>query len=114
MALLKAFRVEQTEPARFYSALAEDSVNLLAPYTSFAQQTVLDVGAGRPEFAAAFTSRGATYVATDADVDALGPLRGTPIVAASGDALPFHDAAIDVCFCSNVFEHVSRPETAGF
>jgi SAM-dependent methyltransferase len=113
VALLKAFRVEQSEPARFYSLLAEDSVRLVEPYTALNGRTVLDVGAGRPEFAAAFTSRGATYVATDADVDALRPLRDNAVVAGSGEALPIRDSAIDVCFCSNVFEHVRRPTKLG-
>ena len=48
--LFSDFRVEQTDPARFYTALAADSVGQLAHYTDgeTLQGTVLlDVGGGR-------------------------------------------------------------------
>ena len=52
--LFRSFLVEQTEPERFYSTLADDSIELLREHTELAGRTVLDVGAGPSEFARAF------------------------------------------------------------
>ncbi|HTY73683.1 MAG TPA: class I SAM-dependent methyltransferase [Actinomycetes bacterium] len=111
--LVRAFAVEQTEPQRFYSVLAEDSVGTVLAYTDLAGRVVLDVGAGRPEFAAAFEERGARYVAADPERADLRADSRVVLVAARGEALPFADGGVDVCFCSNVFEHVVRPERLG-
>jgi SAM-dependent methyltransferase len=110
-ALLADFRVEQTDPARFYSALAADSVGQLAGYHDLEGSTVLDVGGGPGYFRDAFRAAGATYWALDADVGELSG-RGTieeGTVIGDGMRLPFRDGAVDVCYSSNVLEHVSRP-----
>jgi SAM-dependent methyltransferase len=104
--LLTAFRVEQTDPARFYRVLARDSVRMVAEHGSLAGRTVLDVGAGPVQFAEEFAAAGARYVALDADPREL-PTR--PAVAARGERLPVADGAVDVCFSSNVVEHVPAP-----
>jgi SAM-dependent methyltransferase len=104
--LLRAFRVEQTDPARFYGLLARDSVRLVEAHGPLAGRTVLDVGAGPMEFAAAFRAAGARYVALDADP---AELRTRPAVAARGERLPVADRSVDVCFSSNVVEHVPAP-----
>ena len=44
--LFSAFLVEQSEPQRFYSELAADSLELLREHTDLRGRTVLDVGAG--------------------------------------------------------------------
>ena len=44
--LFRSFLVEQTDPERFYSELAGDSIDLLREHTPLAGRTVLDVGAG--------------------------------------------------------------------
>jgi SAM-dependent methyltransferase len=105
MALLRAFRVEQTEPEAFYGLLARDSVRLVEEHGALAGRHVLDVGAGPKQFAAAFHRAGATYTALDSDPTQL--TRGG--VAGRGERLPVADNAVDVCFSSNVVEHVPAP-----
>jgi len=104
--LLRAFQVEQTDPARFYGLLARDSVRMVGEQGSLAGRTVLDVGAGPVQFAAAFAAAGARYVALDADP---AELRTRPAIAARGERLPLADRSVDVCFSSNVVEHVPAP-----
>jgi SAM-dependent methyltransferase len=109
--LLADFRHEQDDPRRFYSALAADSIGQLSGYLDLAGSTVLDVGGGPGYFRDAFERAGATYWALDADVGELSGLgsiaRGT--VVGDGMNLPFRDGAVDLCYSSNVLEHVSRP-----
>jgi SAM-dependent methyltransferase len=109
--LLREFRHEQPDPARFYTALAEDSAAQLSSYVDLDGATILDVGGGPGYFRAAFEAAGATYLALDADVGELSGLgevaRGT--VIGSGMQLPFRDACLDVCYSSNVLEHVPEP-----
>ena len=109
--LLREFRHEQPDPGRFYTALAEDSVRQLSSYVDLQGRLVLDVGGGPGMFRDAFTAAGATYVALDSDVGELAGLGeiGPGTVVGSGMALPFADAAVDVCFSSNVLEHVPEP-----
>jgi SAM-dependent methyltransferase len=104
--LLGAFRVEQTDPARFYGLLAQDSVRMVREHGSLTGRTVLDVGAGPVQFADAFAAAGARYVALDADP---AELRTRPALAARGERLPVADRSVDVCFSSNVVEHVPAP-----
>jgi SAM-dependent methyltransferase len=105
--LLNAFRAEQTDPERFYGLLARDSVRLVARHGSVACRTVLDVGAGPIQFARAFRSAGARYVALDPDRSELTGTR--PAVVGRGETLPIADGSVDVCFSSNVVEHVPAP-----
>lgn len=119
VSLLSDFRYEQTDPDRFYGALASDSLELIADLHAGATGrsldgvTVLDVGGGPGYFAEAFRGAGATYVPVEPDptemhaagLPAHGGLRG------SGMALPVRDASVDVCFSSNVAEHVPEPWT---
>lgn len=105
------FRVEQTDPGRFYSALAEDSVAQLSQHVPLDGAVLLDVGGGPGYFRDAFQRAGATYLSLDADV---GELAGLGEIAAgtvvgSGMNLPFADASVDVCYSSNVLEHVPEP-----
>lgn len=106
--LLDDFRYEQTDPRRFYTALAADSVGQLGQYADLGGATVLDVGGGPGYFRDAFSAAGATYFALDADV---GELSGQGTIAAGtvigdGMRLPFADDSVDVCYSSNVLEHV--------
>lgn len=109
--LLNEFRYEQPDPARFYTALAEDSAAQVASYAELDGAVVLDVGGGPGYFRRAFAARGARYLALDADV---GELSGAGDIApgtviGSGMALPFADGCIDVTYSSNVLEHVNDP-----
>ena len=110
--LFRAFLVEQTDPDRFYSALAADSVRQLGGYAALDGRVVLDVGGGPGYFADAFRAAGAHYVGVDPDTGELSA-RGEPaagMVRASGMALPFPTGALDVCYSSNVLEHVPDPD----
>ncbi len=112
-ALLAAFAVEQSDPARFYGLLAADTARQVAAYAPLEGRSVLDVGGGPGYFADAFRALGATYVGLDADAGELS-LHGRDVapgtVLGSGLALPFRDGAVDVCCSSNVLEHVPDPE----
>src|SRR5207245_1439985 len=110
--LLKAFRVEQTDPDRFYGELAADSVQQLSGYVGLEGATVLDVGGGPGYFAAAFRGAGARYVSVEADLGELSARSepGPGSVLGSALALPMQDGSVDVCYSSNVLEHVSDPE----
>ncbi len=111
--LLREFRYEQPDPARFYTALAEDSVQQLSRYVPLAGKLLLDVGGGPGYFREAFGSAGATYLALDADAGELAGLGRVPegTVLGSGMALPFRSGSVDVCYSSNVLEHVPEPWT---
>ncbi len=111
MRLFRAFGVEQTDPDRFYETLAEDSVGQLRQYVDLDGALMLDVGGGPGYFADAFRRAGATYYAIDSDLGELSG-RGQPApgtVLGSGMALPVADTAVDICFSSNVLEHVPDP-----
>ena len=109
--LLREFRYEQPDPARFYTAIADDSVAQLSHYVDLRDTRFLDVGGGPGYFRDAFTGAGASYLALDSDVGELAGLgtidEGT--VIGSGMQLPFRDGSVDVCFSSNVLEHVPEP-----
>jgi SAM-dependent methyltransferase len=109
--LLRAFRYEQPDPPRFYRALASDSAQQVGQYVDLAGKIVLDVGGGPGYFAEAFEEVGATYLSVDSDVgemSGLGEVRPGSVIG-SGMRLPFADASVDVCYSSNVLEHVPRP-----
>jgi SAM-dependent methyltransferase len=111
VALLRDFRVEQTDPDRFYRSLAADSVAQLSAYVPLAGRLLLDVGGGPGYFADAFRAAGAAYYAVDSDVGELSArgAAGPGTVLGSGMRLPVHDGAVDVCYSSNVLEHVPDP-----
>lgn len=109
--LLGEFRHEQDDPARFYTALAEDSVHQLAAYVDLRGAVLLDVGGGPGFFREAFEAAGAGYYSLDPDLGELareGAIAPGTVVG-SGLNLPFKDGAVDVCYSSNVLEHVSEP-----
>lgn len=122
--LLTEFRFEQSEPARFYGALARDTADMVDDLSrgvtgaGLRGRSVLDVGGGPGYFADAFADRGARYIGVEPDpaemhaAPGAGPAGGT-FVRASGLALPFADGCVDVCLSSNVAEHVPRPWRLG-
>ena len=122
--LLGRFRHEQRDAARFYGALAEDTAAMVtdlwrdANGTSPSGRTLLDVGGGPGYFAAAFADAGLHYIGVEPDRTEMhaGPAATgwhTTYVRASGMALPFADASVDVCLSSNVAEHVPQPWRLG-
>jgi SAM-dependent methyltransferase len=111
--LFRAFRVEQTDPDRFYRRLAADSVQQLSEYAALDGRTVLDVGGGPGYFEDAFREAGASYLALDSNVGELslhGRVPSRRTFLGSGVALPVRSQSVDVCYSSNVLEHVSEPE----
>ncbi|OBI29969.1 class I SAM-dependent methyltransferase [Mycobacterium sp. E2238] len=123
--LLSEFRFEQSEPARFYGALAADTAAMVgdlwlaATGESPAGRTLLDVGGGPGYFSAAFADAGIRYVGVEPDPSEMHATGPTPangtgnFVRASGMALPFADDSVDICLSSNVAEHVPRPWQLG-
>lgn len=111
VSLFKAFLHEQDDPEGFYSVLAADSVDQLSRFVDLAGTTVLDVGGGPGYFADAFRGAGATYVGLEPDAGEMAA-RGEPepgTLRASGEELPIRTGAVDVCYSSNVLEHVRHP-----
>lgn len=109
--LFRAFLREQSDPDHFYQTLAADSIGQLRRYAPLAGSTVLDVGGGPGYFAEAFRGAGARYIGVDPDVGELSA-RGAPgpgMLRASGSALPVRTGAVEVCYSSNVLEHVADP-----
>lgn len=115
--LLRSFRFEQTDPALFYGGIATDSVDLLGDFHTditgrdLTGTTVLDVGGGPGYFADEFARAGARYIPVEPDPSEM-HAAGIAVPAAvrgSGMALPFRDDAVDICFSSNVAEHIPDP-----
>ena len=109
---MRAFRLEQRRPEVFYGELARDSAAQLGALTDLRGAVLLDVGGGPGFFEDAFTGAGATYLALDADAGELalhGRVPGARTVIGSGMALPMRTGSVDVCYSSNVLEHVCRP-----
>jgi SAM-dependent methyltransferase len=109
--LFRAFRHEQTDRDTFYRVLAADSAAQVAAFAPLRDRVLLDVGGGPGYFSDAFGARGATYVGVDPDVGELSA-RGRPgqnMVRANGTRLPVRTGSVDVCYSSNVLEHVSAP-----
>ncbi|WP_068398099.1 class I SAM-dependent methyltransferase [Kribbia dieselivorans] len=109
--LFRAFKVEQTDPARFYGLLARDTVAQVSQWTALTGQRVLDVGGGPGYFADAFEAAGASYAGLEPDAGELtaAGITGQNTLRGSGLALPIADASVDVAFSSNVLEHVPAP-----
>src|SRR6266568_1256817 len=111
-ALVAACRVEQTEPDYFYRMLAADSVALTSCWAELDGALMLDVGGGPGYFAEEFEKAGARYLSVEYDASeaAAGHEDHRPAVVGDGQALPFRSGAFDLCFSSNVLEHVPDPE----
>lgn len=125
--LLREFRYEQTDPARFYGALAADTASMVTDLWAASHParpdhrgaTVVDVGGGPGYFASAFAGAGWRYIGVEPDPREMHAAGPTPadgpgtFLRASGLALPFADGSVDVCLSSNVAEHVAEPWRLG-
>ncbi|GAA2892529.1 class I SAM-dependent methyltransferase [Streptosporangium fragile] len=114
--LLGAFRKEQTDPDFFYGLLARDTVAQLASYTELDGALVADVGGGPGYFTDVLRAVGARPVCVDCDAGEMMARRGAaPDGAVLGSALdlPLATGSVDVCFSSNVLEHVPDPWRMG-
>jgi len=106
--LFRASRTEQTAPGAYYTALAQDTILQLRQYTGLDGRIVIDVGGGPGFFVRELNRMGARSFCVDADsgeMAALGPPEDGSIVA-SATRMPVASGAVDVCFSSNVLEHV--------
>lgn len=108
--LFRAFRSEQADQQSYYTTLATDTTAQLTTYTDLDGRTVVDVGGGPGFFAHEFRRHGARCVCVDVDAGELAG-QGAPSGGILGSALdlPLADASVDVCFSSNVLEHVPDP-----
>lgn len=111
VALLSAFRHEQDDPDAYYRLLAKDSVCQLRGYTPIGDKTVLDVGGGPGYFSEAFAAAGSKYLWVEPGLGEFTGLSapGPGMVVASGMELPVRTGSVDICYSSNVLEHVPRP-----
>ncbi|ETA08462.1 MULTISPECIES: class I SAM-dependent methyltransferase [Gordonia] len=110
--LLNDFRYEQSDPARFYGALAADTAEMVQAFVpDLDGGVILDVGGGPGYFADAFRARGAHYMSVEPDPTEMhaGGLEHRGSVRGSGQNLPFADDCIDVTVSSNVVEHTLTP-----
>jgi SAM-dependent methyltransferase len=107
--LLRAFRTEQADPAGYYTGLARDTVAQVGQYTGLDGRVVADVGGGPGYFAREFRAAGARAVCLDTDTGELAGLGRPGPGSAIGSALrlPLATGAVDMCFSSNVLEHVA-------
>jgi SAM-dependent methyltransferase len=113
-ALFRAFLREQHDPDHCYSLLARDAADQLERYVPLRGRVVVDVGGGSGHFAEEFRRRGADSYLFEPDTRELAPGGRRPpdgAVVADGYLLPLADGAADVCFSSNVLEHVADPQT---
>ncbi|MCD6640033.1 MAG: class I SAM-dependent methyltransferase [Nocardioides sp.] len=106
--LLREFGFEQEDPARFYGAIADDSVEMLRHYDRLEGQALLDVGGGPGYFKSAFEAAGMEYFSVDVEDSDLPGAAGNRVLG-SGMQLPFRSGAFDVAYSSNVLEHVPDP-----
>ena len=109
MNLFRSFLVEQTDPERFYTDVANDTIALITRHEPLEGRMVLDVGAGQEQFGRRFVDRGARYVAVDLERESLSPGPGNGAVMGRGEHLPFPDGFADIVMSNNVMEHVTRP-----
>jgi SAM-dependent methyltransferase len=134
IALFEAFRLEQSDPDRFYQLQAADTVAQLERDLSFDGALVLDLGGGAGYFSQAMAARGAEVFLVEPEAGEPAPnrlveeggeltqeerhrlavwpgrLNKRRTVAGDGYRLPFADATFDLVFSSNVLEHVADPE----
>jgi len=102
---------EQTDPRLFYGSLAKDAVEQFAAYGETTGKTVVDIGGGAGYFTEAFRARGADCYLFEPDPAELFSNGCAPegAVLADGYWLPVRDGGADICFSSNVLEHVADP-----
>ncbi|MFE9394060.1 class I SAM-dependent methyltransferase [Streptomyces flavidovirens] len=109
--LFRAFLNEQSDPDACYSLLARDAADQLERYGPLADRTVVDIGGGSGHFTEEFRRRGAHSFLFEPDVRELRDRAPEGTVVADGYLLPLADGAADICFSSNVLEHVEDPRT---
>ncbi|GGY47419.1 MULTISPECIES: class I SAM-dependent methyltransferase [Streptomyces] len=110
-ALFRAFLREQGDPATAYTLLARDAADQVERHGPLRDKVVVDIGGGDGYFTREFRRRGAHSYLFEPDPAEIGPGQRADTVVADGYLLPLADGAADVCFSSNVLEHVADPHT---
>jgi SAM-dependent methyltransferase len=110
--LFRAFRHEGSDPATFYRFLADDTVSDVGRYCHLYGSIILDVGGASGYVADAFREAGAQAFTAEYDVDQTTEHDRKLVggIIADGCALPFATSSVDVCYSSNVLEHVVSHE----
>ncbi|UYQ60783.1 class I SAM-dependent methyltransferase [Streptomyces peucetius] len=111
LALFRAFMREQADPAGAYALLARDAADQIERYMKLDGRVVVDVGGGSGYFTREFRQRGARGYLFEPDLAELDAKPGEGTVLADGYLLPLATGTADVCFSSNVLEHVADPRT---
>ncbi|MET7304534.1 class I SAM-dependent methyltransferase [Embleya sp. NPDC005575] len=113
IALARAFRHERQDPDRCYGLLARDAADQVERHVRLRGRVVVDVGGGNGHFTREFRRRGAHGYLFEPDPRELAGHGRPPegAVVADGYLLPLADGVADVCFSSNVLEHVADPQT---
>ena len=104
--LLRDFRYEQSDPARFLWEPWRDTATMVDAVVGIDGAVVLDVGAGPATSPTRLPSVGRTTWRSTPTPGAAGCGSGPPHDRPRvGEALPFADGSVDVCLSSNVVEH---------
>ncbi|KOT49207.1 SAM-dependent methyltransferase [Streptomyces rimosus subsp. rimosus] len=113
LTLFRAFLREQHDPEHCYGLLARDAADQIERYEPLEGRVVADIGGGSGHFTEEFRRRGAQSYLFEPDRRELTARGRIPpgSVLADGYLLPLADGAADVCFSSNVLEHVADPRT---
>ncbi|MBT2368177.1 class I SAM-dependent methyltransferase [Streptomyces sp. ISL-10] len=111
LTLFRAFLREQDDPLTAYDLLARDAADQVERHIPLNGRIVVDIGGGSGYFTREFRRRGAHSYLFEPDPAELAAEPGAGTVVADGYLLPLADGAADVCFSSNVLEHVSDPRT---
>ncbi|MFH8747444.1 class I SAM-dependent methyltransferase [Streptomyces rimosus] len=113
LTLFRAFLREQHDPEHCYGLLARDAADQIERYEPLEGRVVADIGGGSGHFTDEFRRRGAQSYLFEPDRRELTARGRIPpgAVLADGYLLPLADGAADVCFSSNVLEHVADPRT---
>jgi SAM-dependent methyltransferase len=113
--LFRAFLKERSDPEHCYGLIAEDTVAQLGNYLDLRGAVVIDVGAGSGFFTRAIEAAGARCAGVDCDAGEMTAHGAPPRTAVLGSALrlPLRTDSADLCFSSNVLEHVPDPWRMG-
>jgi SAM-dependent methyltransferase len=108
----RAFLHESTDPEAFYGLLARETVADVARFSQVHEALVLDVGGASGYVSDAFSTVGARTFTAEYDVDQTTEhgRNLTDGIMADGCALPIRTGSFDVCYSSNVLEHVVSHE----
>jgi SAM-dependent methyltransferase len=111
--LFRSFLVEQSDPERFYTDLAKDTITLITRHEPLDDRLVLDIGAGSEQFGREFAARGARYVAIDLERESFPAGSSAAGVVGRGEQIPVADGSVDIVMANNLMEHVRAPGVVG-